>query len=144
MTYAGDCIFCRFAKHEIEPAIVFENEHVIAFLDINPAGQLVGHTLVLPKQHYETIDTIPDTILGELIKVIKILVPAIREVSGAEGINVIQNNGKVAGQAIPHAHFHIIPRKQLDGIYFDEKRRKVAPMEQLETANAVKEALKKQ
>ena len=143
MTYAGDCIFCKFASHEIEPAIVFENDKVLAFLDNNPAGQLVGHTLVLPKKHYETIDLIPDTTLGEIIKVIKLLVPAIKKVSGAEGINVVQNNGKVAGQAIPHAHFHIIPRKRLDGIYFDEKRRKVVPMEQLETAKAIKEELKK-
>jgi len=143
MTYAGDCIFCKFAKHEIEPAIVFENENVIAFLDNNPAGQLVGHTLVLPKKHYETLDLIPDTTLGEIIKVIKILVPAIRTVSGAEGVNIIQNNGKVAGQAIPHAHFHIIPRKSKDGIYFEEKRRKVVPMEQLETEKAIKEELNK-
>ncbi|MFA6268276.1 MAG: HIT domain-containing protein [archaeon] len=144
MTYAEDCIFCKFAKHKIDTAIIFENKDVVAFLDNSPAGNLVGHTLVLPKKHYETIDKIPDKELGEVIKVIKILLPAITKISGADGINVIQNNGKAAGQAIPHAHFHIIPRKHGDGIYFDEKRRKSVPMELVETAKAIKEELTKQ
>jgi histidine triad (HIT) family protein len=141
--YKEDCIFCKFAKHEIEPAVVFENEHVIAFIDINPAGTLVGHTLVVPKSHFETIDQISDEYLREIILVVKNLVPIVKKVSGADGINVIQNNGKVAGQAVMHAHFHIIPRKQGDGIKIDENRRKIHPMEQLETAKAIKEALQK-
>jgi histidine triad (HIT) family protein len=144
MTYADDCIFCKFTKHELDCAIVFENKDVLAFLDINPAGALSGHTLVLPKHHYETIDKIPDKELGEIIKVIKILVPAIQKVSCSDGINIIQNNGKAAGQAIPHAHFHIIPRKHGDGIYFDEKRRKSKPLEQVEIANSIKDAIAKQ
>lgn len=137
-----DCLFCKFASHELDTAIVYETKKIIAFIDINPAGKLVGHTLVMPKKHYPTIEEIDDKTLCELILAIKKLTTAIREVSEGDGINIVQNNGKAAGQAINHAHFHIIPRKHQDGIYFDEKRRKLIPMEQLEAAKAIKEALK--
>jgi histidine triad (HIT) family protein len=113
-------------------------------LDINPAGLLSGHTLVLPKKHFPTIDEMDDEYLTAVILAIKKLVPAINKVSGAQGINVLQNNGKEAGQLIPHAHFHIIPRKHGDKIRFDENRRMAKPMEQVEVAEAIKEELKKQ
>jgi len=141
--YKKDCIFCKFAKHEIETAIVFENEYVLAFIDINPAGTLIGHTLVIPKKHFQTLDEVEEEYLKEMILVVKNLVPIIKNISGAEGINVIQNNGKAAGQAVMHAHFHIIPRKVGDGIRIDENRRNIRPMEQLDTAKAIKEALQK-
>ena len=140
--YNETCIFCKFAKHEIEVATVFENKYVFAFLDNNPAGILTGHTLVIPKKHFTEIDDIEDEYLKEIALAIKRLVPAIKNVSGAEGINLIQNNGKAAGQAVMHAHFHLIPRKQGDGIRLEENRRKVKPLEQTETANAIKETLK--
>ena len=136
-----DCIFCKFVKKEIEVAIVFENDYVLAFLDTNPAGKLEGHTLVIPKIHCATIDECDNNILCETIKAIKLLVPAIKQVSGAQGINVIQNNGKAAGQFINHLHFHLIPREIGDGIRFDENRRNIKPMEQLEVSKAIKEAL---
>ncbi|MCX6804154.1 MAG: HIT domain-containing protein [Candidatus Diapherotrites archaeon] len=138
-----ECLFCKFAKHEIEPAIIFENEYVLAFVELNPAGLLIGHTQVIPKKHFETIDTVEDEYLKEIILVVKNLVGAIRKVSGADGINVSQKNGKAAGQFINHVHFHIIPRKNGDNIIIDEKRRKAAPMEQIETARLIKEALQK-
>jgi histidine triad (HIT) family protein len=139
----NECLFCKFASGEIKPAIVYENEYVIAFLDINPAGTLIGHTLVVPKRHAETIDKLDEESLRETIMVIKNLIPAIKKVSGAEGINVIQNNGKAAGQFVMHVHFHIIPRKAGDGIRIDENRRAAKPLEQSQTAEAIKEALQK-
>lgn len=139
--YKDGCIFCKIAKHEIEVAVVFENKYVFAFLDNNPAGTLIGHTLVIPKKHFEKIEDVEDKYLKEIVLAIKKLVPAIKNVSGAEGINVVQNNGKAAGQAVMHAHFHLIPRKSGDGIHFDENRRKAVPMEQVETANAIKQEL---
>jgi len=141
--HSTECIFCKFAKKEIEIAAPYEDEHLFAMIDINPAGMLVGHTLVIPKKHYNTIEEIDDATLKAIILAIKKLVPAIQKISEAEGINIIQNNGKVAGQAIMHAHFHIIPRKHGDGIRFEENRRKIHPMEQLETAKRIKEALGK-
>ncbi len=142
--YKEGCIFCKFAKKEIETAIIYENDHIIAFPDINPAGVLLGHTLVVPKKHFDTIDEVEEEYLKEAIIAIKNLTKAIKKMSGAEGINILQNNGKAAGQLIPHVHFHIIPRKHGDGIFFDEKRRKMHPMEQTETAKLIKETIQNQ
>ena len=141
--YKDDCLFCKFAKHEIEPAIIFENEHVLAFVELNPAGLLIGHTQVIPKKHFETIETVEDEYLKEVILVVKNLARAIKKISGADGINISQKNGKAAGQFINHVHFHIIPRKNGDNIIVDENRRKAAPMELVETARLIKEALQK-
>ncbi len=141
--YEADCLFCKFCKHEMDTAIAYEDDRVIAFLDINPAGKLSGHTLVLPKKHFETIDKVEEEYLTAIMLAIKKLIPAIKKVSGAEGMNIIQNNGKVAGQLIPHVHFHIIPRKHGDGIRIDENRRMAKPLEQTEIAQAIKEELKK-
>jgi len=138
------CIFCKFAKKEIDTAIIFENEYVIAFPDINPAGILLGHTLVVPKKHFSTIDEVEEEYIKETMLVVKNLAKAIKKISNADGINILQNNGKAAGQLIPHVHFHIIPRKHGDGIFFNENRRKLHPMEQTETAKLIKEALQKQ
>ncbi|MCX6801283.1 MAG: HIT family protein [Candidatus Diapherotrites archaeon] len=137
----NDCIFCKFVTGEIKPAVVFKNESVLAILDINPAGALCGHTLVMPKKHFETIEDCPEKELKEAIAAVKKLVPAIKMVSGAEGINVIQNNGQAAGQLVNHVHFHIIPRARGDGIHFNENRRKPRPMELTEAAEAIKKAL---
>ena len=137
----SDCLFCKFAKKELDTEIIYENKYVFAFLDINPAGQLVGHTLVVPKKHFENIDTADEKYVCEAMKAIKKVVPAIRKISGADGINVLQNNGKVAGQAIPHLHFHIIPRKHNDGIRFDENRRYYKPLEMCETAKELRKEL---
>jgi len=139
-----ECLFCEFTKGGRKLWSVYENKYVFAFLDINPAGKLRGHTLVLPKKHFETIDECDDAYLKELILAIKRLIPAIRAVSGAEGINVLQNNGKAAGQLVKHVHFHIIPRMHKDGIRFDENRRQPKPMELAETAESIREELKNQ
>lgn len=136
------CLFCKFARNEIKPAIVYENDYVICFLDINPAGTLEGHTLVVVKEHCPNIEDCSEETLAEAMKAIKKLVPAIKKISGAEAINVLNNNGKEAGQLISHTHFHLIPRKHGDGIHFDENRRKMKPMEQSEVARAIKEELK--
>ena len=141
-TNESECLFCKFAKHEIETAIIYENEYVICFLDINPAGTLEGHTLVLTKNHYPNIEDCDEKSLNEAINAIKKLVPAIKKISGAQAINILNNNAKEAGQQIPHTHFHIIPRKHGDGINFNENRRKMKPMEQLEISKAIKEAIK--
>jgi histidine triad (HIT) family protein len=140
MTYTDDCLFCRFAKEGMDNTII-NTDKVMAFLDINPAGTLTGHTLVVLKNHYPTIDKVPIEEVCELFSTVRRLVPAVKKVSGAEGINLLQNNGKIAGQAIPHVHVHIIPRIQGDGIRLDENRRKLKPMESLETTKAIKESL---
>jgi histidine triad (HIT) family protein len=139
----SECLFCKFTKKQIEPAIVYENEYIMAFLDINPAGTLPGHTIIIPKKHFENIYTTPNEYLHEMFTAAKNIAAAVKKTSGADGINIIQNNEKPAGQAIMHVHIHIIPRKHGDGIIINENRRQAKPMELTETAKTIKETLQK-
>jgi len=109
-----DCVFCKISPKKTSEGVVYENSKILAFLDLHPANP--GHTLVIPKNHYETIDEIPDSLLAEMSKVIKEVSIAVVKATGAEGFNIAQNNGKVAGQAVFHVHFHIIPRFKDDGL----------------------------
>ncbi len=111
-----NCVFCKIIAGEIPSKKVYEDESVLAFLDINPAN--VGHTLIIPKNHYPTIISIPEDDLYNLSKVVRKLSAAMRETMNADGLNVFQANGSVAGQLIPHLHFHLIPRFKDDGIAF--------------------------
>jgi histidine triad (HIT) family protein len=103
-----DCIFCKIIKGEIPCDKVYEDENCLAFLDITPINP--GHTLLIPKKHYENLYELPDEILIKLAPVIKKLAVAIKKGVNAEGINIGMNNERTAGQLVPHAHFHIMPR----------------------------------
>ena len=107
-----DCIFCEIAAKSSEAEIVFENDKYIAFLDINPVNY--GHTLVIPKAHYDNFLTIPAKELEELTKLTQYLSGAIKRALRADGFNVISNNGTTAGQSVFHFHYHIIPRYEND------------------------------
>jgi histidine triad (HIT) family protein len=109
-----DCIFCKIVSGEINHWKVYEDENVIAFLDVNPAVHQGGHTLVIPKKHYELITDVPDEELKGLMIGIKTVSKALMKFG--HGINVVQNNGKVAGQVVPHLHFHLIPRFEGDEV----------------------------
>ncbi len=109
----ADCIFCLIADGKIPSKKIYEDSKVLAFLDINPVTE--GHTLVIPKTHYDTISQVPDPELGVIFGVVKKLATNMKEKLGADGLNIMQNNGKAAGQEIPHFHVHIIPRKVGDG-----------------------------
>jgi histidine triad (HIT) family protein len=101
------CAFCKIARKEASANIVYEDENVIAFMSINPIN--VGHTLIVPKKHYENIYEIPEEEVAHLYKVVKKLAHAVNKAVGAEGIRIVQNNGEAAGQVIFHMHVHIIP-----------------------------------
>ena len=109
-----DCIFCKIIKGEIPCAKVYEDKFTLAFLDINPATPKGGHILVLPKKHYELITDLPEEEFNHLCKTIKKISEALLKYG--EGLNIIQNNKKVAGQLIPHIHFHLIPRFEKDNV----------------------------
>jgi len=108
------CIFCKIINHEIPCHQVYEDDKVLAFLDINPLNP--GHTLVVPKKHYSDLEEISDEDLIDLILVVKKVGLLIKEKLGFAGYNVSQNNGEVAGQEVPHLHFHVIPRREGDGL----------------------------
>jgi histidine triad (HIT) family protein len=101
------CIFCKIANKEIPAKIVYEDESTFAFLDINPRSK--GHTLVIPKEHYETFDELPDDVAIALVKTIKKVIEMLRPLN-PDGYNILNNNKPAAGQEVPHVHFHIIPR----------------------------------
>jgi histidine triad (HIT) family protein len=108
-----DCVFCKIVRKEIPSAGVYENETIYAFLDINPTNP--GHTLIVPREHYENIYTMPDDVLGALTSAAKTLAIAVKSAVGADGINLIMNNDPAAGQLVFHAHLHVVPRLQSDG-----------------------------
>ncbi len=104
----SDCIFCKIINGDIPAAKVFENEHVIAFLDISQVTK--GHTLVVPKVHKENIYELTSDIAQRVFEVVPTIANAIREQFSPEGINILSNNGEIAGQTVFHYHMHIIPR----------------------------------
>jgi len=102
------CIFCQIINKSIPSNIVYEDELSLAFLDIFPVSK--GHTIVIPKDHYQNIEDISDDILAHIMRIVKQLSILIRERLNVEGYNILQNNFPAAGQVINHCHFHIIPR----------------------------------
>ena len=109
-----DCIFCRIVRGESPSAKVFENEKVLAFLDINPVSK--GHTLVIPKAHYVGFSEVSADLLTEMGRVLQRIGQAATSRLGSDGFNVLLNNGRAAGQLIDHAHFHLVPRTAGDGV----------------------------
>ena len=107
-----DCIFCDIASKISEAEIIFENEKVIAFLDINPVNY--GHSLVIPKKHFDNFLTIPNNELTELTKLTQYIAGSVKRALKADGFNIISNNGMSAGQSVFHFHYHIIPRYEND------------------------------
>ncbi|MBN1941646.1 MAG: HIT family protein [Candidatus Diapherotrites archaeon] len=112
----NECIFCKIVRGEIPSTKIFESEKSLAFLDISPAAR--GHALVIPKNHAEFLTEMNEEDLKDLILAVKKVAKAVVASAGAQGFNVIQSNHKIAGQVIPHVHFHIIPRKASDELSF--------------------------
>lgn len=108
-----DCLFCKIIAGEIPSTKIYEDDNVLAFLDIRPVN--IGHTLVIPKVHHMNLYETPDEDLSHMIAVVKKLSIAIKSALNADGINIEMNNDPVAGQIIFHTHIHIIPRFQGDG-----------------------------
>ena len=111
----SDCIFCRILKGEIPSTKVYEDDLVYAFLDIAPINK--GHTLVIPKNHSENLYTMPEADLVACAKVCQKIASVMKKAVNAEGVNLGMNNEKPAGQLVPHAHFHVIPRFASDGLH---------------------------
>jgi len=104
----SECIFCKIVKGEIPAVVVYEDEKVMAFEDINPISQ--GHTLIIPKSHAENLWEIPEEDLTAIHIASKKVGKAIMNALNATGIALLQLNGKGANQVIMHYHLHLIPR----------------------------------
>jgi len=110
----ADCVFCRIAAGTIPCARLFENEDVLAFLDIAPVRP--GHALVIPKAHFPTLFELPAGLGGALLAAAGRVGAAVMQAVGAEGLNLQMNNLAAAGQLVMHAHLHLIPRQSGDGL----------------------------
>jgi histidine triad (HIT) family protein len=109
-----NCIFCKIINKKAPAKIVFENDDILALV---PKGEISkGHTLVIPKKHFENIFDIDKNILEKLIAVSKDLSETLTKENNATGINLLHASGKDAQQSVFHFHFHIVPRYENDGL----------------------------
>lgn len=108
-----DCIFCKLANGVFATNSIYEDDMFNVILDAGPATK--GHALILPKEHYENLFELPIEVAGEAMKLAKKLSAKMVKTLGADGLNIVQNNGECAGQTVMHYHLHIIPRYANDG-----------------------------
>ena len=137
-----DCIFCKIVSGEFESSKIYEDDKILAFLDVQPITK--GHTLIIPKKHTEFISETNEDILGHIFKVSKKINVALRK-SGikCEAVGYILADGKSANQEVPHVHLHLVPRNEGDdfGLKFPEGYPKMSKREDL---NNQAEKIKKQ
>ena len=136
----SNCIFCKIVKGEIPSTRVYEDDAILAFMDIGPVVK--GHTLVIPKEHFDPITNTPPETLNKVMAVVQKIAKAQMNGLKADGVNVLQANGAVAGQVVPHLHFHVVPRFKTDGHHWNWAAKKYEdPAEMKKLAEAIKTAL---
>ncbi len=113
----NNCIFCAIAAGEIPSFKVYEDDVVLAYLDINPFTE--GHTLVIPKAHSEGLLDTDDATLAAVIARVRKVAAHLKAALPCDGFNILQNNGEAAGQTVKHLHFHIVPRRGSEPIAFE-------------------------
>ena len=131
----SDCIFCKIIAGEIPSATVYEDDACKAILDVNPAAK--GHVIVLTKEHAEDVFHISDEALSNAICAAKKVAAALKKTYQCDGVNILQNNGEVAGQTVFHLHIHVIPRFKGDSISMHWKPGEM-PSDLAETAEKIK------
>lgn len=124
------CIFCSIANHEIPSYTIYEDEQVIAFLDINPTSY--GHTLVVPKTHCHSFLDCPEDVMNHVFKIAQQLANQFCRVLQCDGMNILSNIHEAAGQSVEHFHVHLIPRyKDNDTVTIDFNEIKPVDFEKL-------------
>lgn len=109
-----DCIFCKIANGMIPSKTIYENSDCKVILDISPASK--GHTLIIPKEHFDNIFDMDSDTAGKIFSLGAAVARALKQATGCEGMNVVQNNGVIAGQTVFHFHLHLIPRYEGDNV----------------------------
>lgn len=125
----NNCIFCAIAEGEIPSFKVYEDEMVVAYLDINPFTE--GHTLVIPKAHSEGLLDTDDATLAAVIARVRKVAAHLKAALPCDGFNILQNNGEAAGQTVRHVHFHIVPRYGSSPIAFESHAGDMAALKAL-------------
>ncbi|MDD3171472.1 MAG: HIT family protein [Bacilli bacterium] len=108
------CVFCKIASGEIPSYKIYEDDNFLAFLDISQAT--IGHTLVIPKKHYDSIFDLEEE--TKIFNLVILLTKAIKKALNIDNVNILNNNGPLAGQSVNHFHIHIIPRYENDSVNF--------------------------
>jgi histidine triad (HIT) family protein len=132
----SECIFCKIVAGEVPCYKVWEDEYILAFLDIGQVSE--GHTLVIPKNHFENVFDADDEILEKLNIVCKKIAIKLKEKLNVDGVNIVNASGKEAQQSVFHLHFHVVPRNKGDGLdlWFHGKKEK---RDLSETAKKIRE-----
>jgi histidine triad (HIT) family protein len=136
-----DCAFCRVVAGDEPGSIVFEDEVSVAFLDNRPL--FPGHSLLVPREHHETLWDLPPDLIGPLFTNATLLSQAVREAMGSQGAFVAANN--VVSQSVPHFHVHVVPRNRKDGLrgFFWPRRKYESEDHLAETADLVRAAVER-
>ncbi|HVO28871.1 MAG TPA: HIT family protein [Candidatus Paceibacterota bacterium] len=108
-----NCLFCRIAGKQIEAAVIYEDDHAVAFLDVNP--RTTGHAMVIPKVHAPNILELPDAEVGPLFAAVKRVAGMLAKALAPDGITIGMNQGRASGQEVDHLHVHLLPRWHGDG-----------------------------
>ena len=116
----NDCVFCAIAAGEIPSFRVYEDDAVLAYLDINPFTK--GHTLVIPKKHSTGLLDTDDAVLAAVVARVRKVAARLKEALPCDGFNILQNNGEAAGQTVKHLHFHIVPRYAGEPLVFESHK----------------------
>ena len=133
------CLFCDIVAGEASAHIVFEDDVSLAFLDIRPVFK--GHTLLVPREHHETLTDLPPALVEPLFANARMLAGAVESSLGADGTFVAMNNR--VSQSVPHLHVHVIPRRRKDGLrgFFWPRTKYKADSQAAEVANAIRDVL---
>ena len=132
-----DCIFCKLANGEIPTNALYEDDIVKVIFDANPAAK--GHVLILPKEHFDNIYELDDDTAAHVFKVAAKISKAYKKALDFDGLNIVQNNGEVAGQTVFHFHMHLIPRYKNDKSGFGWKPGKLTDEDRDEILEKLKE-----
>ena len=136
---SDDCLFCRIVAGAEPAEIVFSDDHVVAFLDVRPVFH--GHTLVVPRDHFETLPDLPGQLVEPYFADVQMLSVAVRDAMEAQGSFVAINN--VVSQSVPHLHTHVVPRVRKDGLrgFFWPRTKYEADTHAAETAEKIRAAV---
>lgn len=135
MRMKDDCIFCKILKGDIPSFCIYENDDFKVILDRFPAAK--GHVLILPKEHYQDLFELPEGISKQIYPLAQKIASAIKGALGADGINIVQNNGEAAGQSVFHFHMHIVPRYDGDKVILNKTSNGDTTIEALEEVAAL-------
>ena len=133
------CVFCKILDGQIPATKVFQDDACMAFLDIGPVAD--GHLLLVSADHVESIGELSPQQASAMLRNLPALVRAVRAATLCQGVNVLQNNGRIAHQVVPHVHFHVIPRKAGDEFHFNWPAGAYGPSRAEELAKAIRDEM---